>query len=139
MAVKQIALGSILKTDHNSDATFESMTLVRQVTPPPRTRKKVSDSNALGDTLETPELGIEAESEMEFVQFWQPGDSEHEKLDTLFGSKATFAVQLVTTHGTPVTDEFTAKVVSLEPEPWTVDGLYGRKVTLQRRSAITRT
>lgn len=137
-ALKQIGLGTILKFDHDVNASFDAMTLVRQLTPPARTRKKI-DAMTLGDVLEVPELGVEAESEMEFTQFWHPGDTEHEKLDTLFGSKATFAVQIVTPHATPKTDQFSAKVVSLEPEAITPDGLISRKVTLLRTSAITRT
>jgi hypothetical protein len=138
MASKQIALGSILKIDPTGHVTFTAMTLVRQITPPPRSRKKI-EGLTLGDTFEVSELGIESESEMEFQQLWHPGDTEHEKLDTLFGSKNEFGVQLVTAHTTPVTLEFTVKVVSLEPEAWTVDGVISRKVTLVRTSAITRT
>jgi hypothetical protein len=137
-AAEQISLGSILKTDHDDSGTFDAMTLVRQITPPARTRKKI-EGLTLGDTFEVPELGIEAESEMEFTQFWQPGDTEHEKIDTLFGSKAVLPIQLVTAHGTPKTDEFETKVVAIEPEAWTPDGLYARKITLLRTSAITRT
>jgi hypothetical protein len=138
MASKQIALGSILKVDHDNNAAFDVMTLVRQITPPPRSRKKI-DSLTLGDTFEVSQLGIESESEMEFQQLWHPGDTEHEKLDTLFGSKGQFSVQLITAHGTAVTLEFTVKVTALEPEAWTVDGVYSRKVTLLRTGAITRT
>jgi hypothetical protein len=137
-ASKQIALGSILKTDITLHNTFVDMTLVRQITPPPRSRKKI-EALTLGDTFEVPELGIESESEMEFQQLWHPGDTEHEKLDTVFGTKTEFTVHLVSAHTVPKTDEFEAKVVALEPEAWTVDGVYSRKVTLLRTSAITRT
>lgn len=138
MASKQIALGTILKTDHNTDATFESMTLVDQITPPARTREEI-EGKALGDTLDVPLLGIEAPSRLEFTQYWHPGDSEHEKLDTLFGSKAEFDLQVVTPHSTPVTDEFSGQVVSLSPEQLTPSGAYKRQVVVLRTTAITRT
>lgn len=138
MASKQIALGTILKTDHNTDATFESMTLVDQITPPARTREEI-EGKSLGDTLDVPLLGIEAPSRLEFTQYWHPGDSEHEKLDTLFGSKAEFDLQVVTPHSTPVTDEFSGQVVSLSPEQLTPSGAYKRQVVVLRTTAITRT
>jgi hypothetical protein len=138
MATKQAALGSILKTDHNSDATFENMTLVSEITHPPRDRARV-DAKDLGDALDVPLPGIENPSYCEFTQHWEPGDIEHEKLDTLFDSQTEFPVQIVTPHATPKTDEFNAKVFTLAPETLTPDGAYKRKVTLLRTSAITRT
>jgi len=138
MATKQIALGTILKTDHDSDTTFESMTLVSEITPPARAREEIEGKD-LGDTLDVPLLGIEAPSRLEFNQFWHPGDTEHEKLDTLFANKTVFSAQIVTPHSTPVTDEATFQVVSLTPEQLTPSGAYKRGVVLLRTSAITRT
>lgn len=138
MAVKHITLGSILKTDHDQDATFENMTLVNQITPPPRSREE-TEGRDLADTLTVPLQGIEAVSRMEFEQFWEPGDTEHEKLDTLFDSKAEADFQLVTAHDTPVTDEFSGQVTALTPAEWTVQGAYMRRVTITRTTAITRT
>lgn len=137
MATKQISLGSLLKVDHDQNAVFESMTLVVEITPPPRTRAE-TDGNDLGDTLEVNLLGRESQSKMEFDQFWHPGDTEHEKMDTLFGSKAEADFQIVTPHATPVTDEFSGQVIGLTPESLTPTGAYKRKVTIQRTTAITR-
>lgn len=138
MATKQIALGTILKTDITLAATFVTHTLVKEITPPPRTREKIEGKD-LADTFDVPLLGIEQESECTFKQFWHPGDTEHEKMDTVFGTKVSFDVQIVTPHGTPVTDKFTVKVVSLAPETLNTGGVYSRDVTLLRTSAITRT
>lgn len=137
-ASKQLALGTVLSIDHDGNASYDSMTLVTEVTPPPRKREEV-DGKTLGDTFDVPILGIEQKSQMEFMQFWHPGDTEHEKLDTLFGSKASFSARIVTPHSTPKTDEFTCQVLELTPGTLTQGKLYSRKVTLLRTGAITRT
>lgn len=134
---KQIALGTLLKVDATQGGTFVTQPLVDGVTPPNRTRSEI-EGKALGDTLDVPLLGIEAPSRISFTQFWHPGETEHEKLDTLFGSKDEFDVQIVTPHGTPKTDEFTAQVVEITPEQLTPTGAYKRSVTLLRTTAITR-
>lgn len=134
---KQVALGTLLKLDHDDNATFNNVTLVTGITPPARMRAEI-DGKTLGDSLETSLLGIELKSELEFTQHWHPLDTEHEKLDTLFESGDEVPIQIVTPHATPVTDEFTIQVIKLEPEQLTVDGAYKRKVTCQRTSAITR-
>jgi hypothetical protein len=136
MATKQIALGSLLKVDDG--AGFDNQTLVEQITPPPRSRERI-DAKILDDTLDVPLLGIEAVSDLEYVQHWEPNDVEHEKLDTYFDSKADLDVQIVTPHTVPVTDEFTCKVTDIGPEVLQPSGAYKRSVTLVRTTDITRT
>lgn len=138
MADKQIALGTILKTDITLAATFVTHTLVKEITPPPRLREEI-DGKDLGDTFDVPLLGIEQVSKATFKQYWHPGDTEHEKMDTVFGSKISFDVQIVTPHAAPKTDKFTVKCVGLTPETLSNGGVYSRDVTLLRTSAITRT
>lgn len=138
MATKQIALGTILKTDHTLAATFVAHTLVDSVTPPAREREEIEGKD-LGDTLDVPLLGIESPSRMELTQFWHPNDTEHELLDTEFDNNAEGAYQIVTPHATPVTDEFSGRVVRLAPEVLTPSGAYKRAVTILRTTAITRT
>lgn len=138
MATKQIALGSILKTDHTLAATFVAHTLVDTITPPAREREEIEGKD-LGDILDVPLIGIESPSRMEYTQFWQPGDTEHELLDTELDNNVEGDYQIVTPHATPVTDEFTGKVVRLAPEQLTPSGAFKRQVTILRTSAITRT
>jgi len=138
MADKQIALGTLLKTDITTPASFVTHTLVKEITPPPRVREEI-DGKDLGDTFDVPLLGIEQISKVTFVQYWHPGDTEHEKLDTVFGSRATFAVQIVTPHTVPKTDTFSVKVVRLAPATLSTGGTYQREVELLRTTAITRT
>ncbi len=138
MASKQIALGTIIKTDQATANTFVAHTLLIDATPPAREREQI-DAPGLGDTLDVPELGVESRSMFTFNQYWHPGDTEHEKMDTAFGSKATFSIQIVTPHSTAITDEFDVKITKLTPEVLTRNGLYKRQVEMVRVSAITRT
>lgn len=138
MASKQIALGTLLKTDATTPATFATHTLVKEITPPPRVREEI-DGKDLGDTFDVPLLGIEQVSKVTYKQYWHPGDTEHELIDTKFGNQVEFSIQIVTPHTVPVTDEFTVKVVGMSPETLSTGGVYSRDVELLRTGAITRT
>lgn len=137
-AAKQVAHGTIVKIDPNDDNTFTTLELVREVTPPPREREEI-DGRTLDTTFEVPLLGIEVKSTFELQQFWHPGDSNHELLDTAFGAKTEFAFQIVTPHTAPITDEFNVQVEKLAPAALQPNGTYQRNVTFLRTSAITRT
>lgn len=137
MAAKWIGLGTVFKVDENDDAAnHTAITLVMSGTPPPRTRVRIP-AVALSDTLATDELGIEGVSDFVFTQFWEPGDTQHESIDTLFGSKAEVEWQIVYTSGE--TDEWNGKVVDIVPQAIVHDGVYQRQVTVHRTGAITRT
>jgi len=138
MADRQVSLGQVVKLDHDDDASFDAVGLITSVSPPPRTRQRVN-AMVLGDSLETDKAAAEAISDFTFTQLWHPGDTEHEKIDTLFDSKAEREWQLVTPHSTPVTDEFTGVVMSMDPSPREVGNLIARDVTVHRVTAITRT
>lgn len=131
---KQIALGTLVKL--SISGSFVTQPLVTAATPPPRAREKV-EGKALADTFDVPLLGIEEQSVFEFTQFWHPGETEHEKIDTLFGNKNEASWQIVTPHGTPKTMEFTGKVVGVGGEELTQGGTYKRKVQVQRTGEIT--
>src|SRR3990167_10399687 len=137
MASKQIALGTILKTDAALAATFVAHTLVKEITPPARVREEI-DGKVLGDTFDVPLLGIEQVSKMTYMQYWHPGDTEHELIDTEFAARSEFAVQIVTPHTTPTNDQFSVKVVRLSPAALNTGGTYQREVEFVRTTAITR-
>ena len=131
-AAKQIAHGTVF------NVASSPLQLVISITPPGRTRQEV-DALALDDTLNVPLLGVEDKSEIVANQFWHPGDTNHEALDTAFESKADLTLQIVSAHTVPVTQEFTAKVSKLEPEELTSNGTWRRKVTFLRQGDITGT
>lgn len=139
MATKQIGLGTLVKVDENDDGTSHTtLTIVMDATPPPRTRVRV-DQVSLDDLLATDAPGIEDKSDFVFNQYWHPGDTVHQHVDTLFGAKTIVEWQCVYPFGTPVTDEFEGWVAAMEPSTITHNGIISRRVTVHRTSAITRT
>lgn len=139
MASKLLGLGTVVKVDENDDgSSHTTCTLVMNVTPPARERELI-DGTTLSDTLATYEIGIEQHSEFVFTQVWEPGDTQHESIDTLFGSKAVVEWQIVYTNGTPKTDEFEGVVSRIGPQTIETNNLVMREVTVQRKGVITRT
>lgn len=138
MASRYIGLGTVFNVDEDdSGSTFTAITLVITGTPPPRTRELI-DGTALSDTLATYEAGIEQHSQYVFTQFWEPEDTVHASLDTLFGAKTQVIFTINYTTGN-TTDSFEGFVSGLEPQPIVHNGIYQRQVTIQRKTAITRT
>lgn len=137
MAGKYLGLGTVFKVDENDDGnSHTTITLAMDGTPPARKRVRI-DGTALADTLSTYELGMEDFSEFSFTQFWDPVDTQHASLDTLFASKAVVEWQISYTSGDLA--EFEGYVSELAPETIVKDKLLGRKVTVQRKSDITTT
>jgi hypothetical protein len=135
---KQIGLGTLIKLDSSGGGVFVTQPLVMSATPPPRVREEI-DAVGITDTLDVPALGIEQRSYFEFAQFWHPGETEHAKIETMFATNVEGAIQIVTPHATPKTLEFDCKVTKIEPESLDASGMYKRKVTFVRTSAITLT
>jgi hypothetical protein len=131
MAVKNLGLGTVITCN------AVEITLIVDATPPAKKRALI-DGSVLADTLATYEPGIEEHSEYIFTHLWEPGDTVHEGLDTLFGSKATIAFTIAYADTGVTTETFNGKVSDLEPQPITKDGLLSRKVTVQRVGAIGR-
>jgi hypothetical protein len=137
MASKYLGLGTLFKVDEDdSGSTFTTITLCIDGTPPARKRVRI-DGTTLDATLSTYELGMEDFSEFTFTQLWDPIDTQHASLDTLFGAK-TVVIWTITYTSTEV-DSFEGYVSALEPTTLTKDGLCSRKVTVQRKTATTRT
>jgi len=150
---KQSALGTILEMDPANTTAVTNLvaaTLVKTMTPPGREREE-ADGRALGDILDVPTQGGEAQSEMIFTQFWHPGDTNHELMDTQFGvdtnpnSIGTVAAFRITyPHGgtkvgdTAPTDSFSGYVRRLGPESLEPTGVYMREVAIRRTTAVTR-
>ena len=139
MANKLLGLGTVIKVDENGDGdAHTTVTLVVNATPPARERELI-DGTALADSLATYEAGIEMHSEFTFTQFWEPGDTQHESIDTLFGNKNVVQWQILYTSTPAKTHTFTGFVSRLAPNTIEVNGLLMREATVQRKSAITPT
>lgn len=131
MASKLLGLGTVVTCNS------VTVTLIVDATPPARKRVNI-DGSVLSETLATYEAGIEDFSEYMFTHLWEPGDTVHEGIDTLFGSKAEVSFTIVYSDSSTTTETFNGKVSDLEPQPITKDGLLSRKVTVQRTGAISR-
>lgn len=129
---KTIAHGSSLQ---NGTTTC---TLVAAIDPPPR-RRAMIDGRDMTDDFDVPLLGIEERSEWSVEQYWTPGEAEDDAFDTAFGAKTELTMKIVTVHSTPKTLSIPCKVVGLEPQQLTPDGLYKRKINFVRTGDITTT
>lgn len=129
MANKNLGLGTVAKVDSTG------ITLLTNLTPPAR-RRALIDGTSLGDDLATNELGIEEHSEFVLSQWWDPGDQDHEAIDTLFDSKESETFTIIYTNG--MKDTFTGKVSSIAPQSIELNGLVSREITIQRLSHIAR-
>ena len=138
MAQKMAAYGAIVK--YGSTAVGE----VRSVTPPSNVRERV-ESDDLSSTIKTSLPGIYAEDEIEFVQLYEPGDADHEAINTLQANQTTSAWSLVyppkpdgdgTTTATQ-TKTFNAIVMDISEAEMDNSSIISRTVTLARQGAIT--
>lgn len=128
---KLLGLGTVTKVDG------AKITLVTNITPPARSRTLI-DQTALDEELATNALGIEEHSEFTFNQFWIPGDSQHQSMDTLFNSKALAEFKIEYTNAPAVVDTFSGKVSRLAPQAIERGGMLMREVTIQRYTNIAR-
>lgn len=133
---KQAAFGSIMKLDSTNGGTFVAIPGVIQATPPPRMRKEI-DALELGDTVDVPLLGIEDKSEFRITVHYDQGDAEHVKFTTMFDGNIEGACQVVTSHGTPITKEFTVRCKKIEEQDYEPNGTIQAVITFQRTGAIT--
>lgn len=137
MASVQLGLGTLVKVDEDdTGSTFTTCTLITTCTPPARERELV-DATALADTLSTYSAGIEKHSEFTFDQYWEPGDTQHESIDILFGAKTKVLWNVVYVDGT--TDSFEGFVSKMAPNAIKMNEHLQRAVAIQRTGAITRT
>lgn len=131
MAAKNLGLGTVI--------TVNSVTLTLAIDATPATKKRaLIDGSTLSDTLATYEAGIEEHSEMMFTHFWDPGDTMHEGVETLFNNKTEVAIVISYTDSGTTDETFNGIVSDLEPQTIQKDNLLMRKVTIQRTGSISR-
>lgn len=136
MASKNLGLGTVFAVDDDdSGSGYTTISLAIDGTPPKRSRVRI-DATALTDTLSTYKMGMEDHSEFTVTQFWDPLDTLHAAIDTLFGAKTQVLWKITYTNSK--VDTFEGFVSALEPTTITKDGLLQRKVTVQRKTATTR-
>ena len=138
MADRQIANGTILKVDHDSDTVFTTIACGKEATPPGEERNE-ADGTCFEDTTEQMLPGIEAASVYTFLQVWDPTDTNHLIIDTLYTSKAIVNWQIIYPFATPITEQFAGRVIGKSPEKLDNASVISRTVRIRRTGAITRT
>lgn len=139
MSTKLVGYGTIVK--YGSTAVGE----IRSVTLPPRTYTRV-EADDLDSTLKYSLQGIYQESDVEFVQLWEPGDATQiAAVDTLQENR-TVSAWAIQYPGIPdgsggttasATETFNAVVMDVQPMEIENSAILARTVTLNRRGAIT--
>lgn len=137
MADRILGLGTLVKVDHDADASYTTVGLIKETTPPPRMREAV-DATVLEDTLEALEPGLESAGEFTFMQVWDPTDTNHTMIDTLFANKTKVNWRVEFAAASPaITGTFAGWVKGLGPEKTDTKSVVSRTVTVQRTGAIT--
>jgi hypothetical protein len=130
-----LGLGTLVKVDDDdSGATYTTLVLMTDVTPPPRRRVRV-DATALEDTLATDGAGIEDKSDFKFLHFYDPGATNDTIVATLFAAKTQVLWQIL--YADSGTETFEGIVMEISPQTITGDKYLMREVTVHRVTAST--
>lgn len=137
MADRQIGLGTIVKVDHDADTVYTTIGCIKEATPPAEEREE-ADGTCFEDTVKQMLTGIETESEFNFLQVWDPTDTNHLIIDTLYSSKTAVNWQLIYPFDTPITETFAGKVIGKSPEKIDNGSVISRTVRVRRTGTISR-
>lgn len=151
MAAKKVqGCGTLVRVDTGDGSGFTTQGHCDAATPWGES-KAILNTPTL-DCAMTDEVGREEQSTMEFTQYWDPTDADHNRLDTNFDESKTdilkkqIDAQIITpdiddgASGTETaTFEAPCQIVSLGKESITPDGYWKRTVTLLRVGDITKT
>lgn len=130
-----LGLGTLNKVDDDdSGSTYTTLSLMVNITPPPRRRVRVPGV-ALEDTLATDEAGIEDVSDYEFTHYYDPGATNDVIVTTLFAAKTKVLWQI--TYADSGTETFEGLVMEVQPMPISHNEHLMRRVVVHRTGAIT--
>jgi len=133
---KYIGLGCVVQVDPAGATSYLTIDQVVSFTPPERSRETV-DATTLDDTLQVYLPGIEKFSNAEVKIIWDPDDTDHGAIYTLFGSKAEAQWKLTYTDGTPATWTFKGKVFDFKLESVEHNKPLTATISIHRTGAIT--
>ena len=99
MGKKATGCGTILSLDESGGTTYTPVSNIANVTPPsPGERTQVS-APELDTCIDDPELGMKGPRTFAFTQYWEPGDTDHERLDTMYDANTMGGWQIEYPHG----------------------------------------
>lgn len=142
MSNKVLGYGSIVKVDHDDNASFTTVGCIKEITPPPRRLKEV-DGTCLEDVRESIDPGIAEATDFVFTQVWKVGEAAPGYIDLLFtNAKARTTPydvdwQVIYPQDTPVTEAFTGWVKEISPSVKGNSEYWTRQVTVKTTSVST--
>jgi hypothetical protein len=142
MAKKITGCGTVLSMDETGvgDAYVE-VSLVANVTAPEQVYADI-ESNELASCENKTEAGMEEVSVASFTQYWEPGDTDHLRVDTAFTNKtvANWKIEFPAGYAVSQPDiQFDGYVRRIAPQQLGPNDTLQREVEIVRKSAITQT
>jgi hypothetical protein len=137
--LRVLGYGSVVSVDDNdSGSVFTVLSGCTSITPPDKEWFKV-DGSTLDDAFEVIRGGTQKATEFVFAQVWIVKSTNHEIIDTLFGTKNPVLWNVVYPQGTAVTDSFEGYVSKVTAAVKGPNEYWMREITVQATSLITRT
>lgn len=134
-----LGYGSVVSVDDNdSGSGFTTLSGCTAITPPDKEWNKV-DGSTLDDAFEVMRGGTQKATEFVFSQVWIVKSTNHEIIDTLFGTKNLVLWNVVYPQGTPVTDSFEGYVSKVTAAVKGPNEYWTREITVTTTTLITRT
>ena len=141
MANARLGLGTVVKYDHDNDASYTTVGEISAIDPPGREYEMVDITN-LADTLQVNLQGIETTDVWTFTQIYQDGDTVHDYIDAAFDGKHNYSWQIIyaadSGGGAARTWQFTSRVTGIGNETVDAASVCTRVITLERTADITR-
>lgn len=109
---RQIAFGYVVKWDPTGATTWETIGKVRGLTPP-GDEMDFTDATTLEDTREQMLPGVKKATDFTFTALWRNADDLYEDMKAAMIAKDDANWQLVSPHGTPVTETFRGFIKSI--------------------------
>lgn len=119
-----------------SSTTYVSIGCLKAATPPPEERE-TTDASCLGQTDPILQVGAKQPVEFEFTAAWDPGDTEHTNLQTIFDNKCNANWRLQNSDFTSSTGTFTGRIIALSPQPINRGDIVTRQIRVAMSSTIT--
>ena len=134
---KYVGATAVLSVDPAGGASF-SQVLGVIVNKLPAQRKENVDVTAIDDTTGDSRQGIEEPGEFSFDIFWDPDDTVHGSLQTLYGSGDSAAWKLVLTDGSStLTITWSGHLVELDRQPVNKSSGLVARIRGFKRGALT--
>lgn len=138
MAKKTTGCGTILSLDESGGTTYTAVSNIANVTPATQSRVIV-ESPELDTCENNGDAGREEVKTMSFMQYWEPGDTDHERVDTMYANNTDGGWKIEYGHDYAVSQPaqtFNGKVQEMAPAQVVSEEVVQRSVTIVLTSSI---